>query len=314
MKISVVIPAFNAERHIGRAVRSVLAQTRAADEIIVVDDGSTDGTAEAVRSFGETVRLIQQPNAGASVARNTGIEAAAGEWIAFLDADDEWLPEKLDAQQSLHQQYPDLKWSFARLEWSHPDWSKRCLAHPDSIPGNRVFDDYLEAYCRGFYAWTGVLMVHRSVLETVGGFEPGMKRAQDTDLWFRIAYQFPQVGYIPKSLAVYHLDTPNSSTKINDQVEYMVDLIDRHRVLSEKHQRDAAFVPCITSMLQVWIRRIIKRQRTQDALMLTNRYSSFLPRRFRREMYFRLFVPWLGPRIADAVDAVKKRYRSKGCR
>ncbi|MHC5190567.1 MAG: glycosyltransferase family 2 protein, partial [Planctomycetota bacterium] len=84
MKISVVIPAYNAEKHIARAIDSVLAQTRPADEIIVVDDGSTDATAEVVRSYGEKVIFIQQENAGVSVARNAGIEAASGDWIAFL--------------------------------------------------------------------------------------------------------------------------------------------------------------------------------------------------------------------------------------
>ncbi|HOM77565.1 MAG TPA: glycosyltransferase family A protein, partial [Anaerohalosphaeraceae bacterium] len=88
--ISVVIPAYNCQAYIRRAIDSVLGQSRPADEIIVVDDGSTDGTAEAVRTYGAKVILIQQENAGVSAARNAGIRAASGDWIAFLDADDEW--------------------------------------------------------------------------------------------------------------------------------------------------------------------------------------------------------------------------------
>ncbi len=87
--VSVVIPAYNAEKYIGRAIDSVLAQTRQPDEIIVVDDGSTDNTPNAIKSYGSKVYYIHQENGGASVARNTGIEAAKSEWIAFLDADDE---------------------------------------------------------------------------------------------------------------------------------------------------------------------------------------------------------------------------------
>ena len=98
MKISVVIPAYNAAAWIRRAVNSVLSQTRPADEIIVVDDGSTDGTGDIVRMYDGRVRLLQQANAGAAAARNTGILAATGDWIAFLDADDEWLPQKLQRQ------------------------------------------------------------------------------------------------------------------------------------------------------------------------------------------------------------------------
>jgi glycosyltransferase involved in cell wall biosynthesis len=311
MTISVIIPAWNAERHIARAIDSVLAQTRPAEEIIVVDDGSTDGTAEAVRAFGTRVQLICQPNGGASVARNTGIAAATGQWIAFLDADDEWLPEKLRLQAERHQQYPALQWSFTRLEWARPEWPTHRLAHPDAAPKTGVFEDYLAAYCAGFFMSTITVMVHRSVFEAVGGFEPGMKRAQDNDLWFRIAYQFPQVGYIPRSLAVYHLDTPNSSTKINDSVEFMTALIERHRDLSQQFNRAEAFRPCITHTLQVWIRQLQAQKRKQEAMLLLNRFASFLSGRFRREMYFRLFVPGLGPAIADVCDGIKKRCRGK---
>ncbi|MHC5141971.1 MAG: glycosyltransferase family 2 protein, partial [Planctomycetota bacterium] len=111
MKISVVIPAYNAEKHIARAIESVLAQTRPADEVIVIDDGSSDATAEVVRSFGDKVIFIQQENAGASVARNAGIEAATSDWIAFLDADDEWLPNKLQLQVEHFKRNPDLLWA-----------------------------------------------------------------------------------------------------------------------------------------------------------------------------------------------------------
>ena len=99
IRISAVIPAYNCEKYIGRAIQSVLSQTRPVDEIIVVDDGSTDTTAEIVRSFGDKVKLIQQENAGECAARNTGIKAASCQWVAFLDADDEWLPEKIERSE-----------------------------------------------------------------------------------------------------------------------------------------------------------------------------------------------------------------------
>jgi glycosyltransferase involved in cell wall biosynthesis len=111
MKISAVIPAYNCEAHIARAIDSVLNQTHPADEIIIVDDGSSDDTVQAVRSYGDKVTLIQQENAGASAARNTGIEAATGNWIAFLDADDEWLPDMLQRQTDILTQHPHLVWT-----------------------------------------------------------------------------------------------------------------------------------------------------------------------------------------------------------
>ncbi|MHC4551242.1 MAG: glycosyltransferase family 2 protein, partial [Planctomycetota bacterium] len=210
MKISVVIPAYNAERTIGRAIDSVLAQTRAADEVIVVDDGSTDGTADVVRGYGEKVMLIQQENAGVSVARNKGIEAATSDWIAFLDSDDEWLPEKLKLQSNHLQRHPDLKWTYGNF-YKKQGYLQQIPAHVSpglsSFLNDEVFDDYLTAYANYGYAWTGTLMIQRDVFGVVGAFEPGMKRAQDTDLWFRIAYQFPQIGYVSEPLAIYHLDT-----------------------------------------------------------------------------------------------------------
>jgi glycosyltransferase involved in cell wall biosynthesis len=99
VKVSALIPTYNRREHVFRAIDSVLAQTSPVDEIIVVDDGSTDGSAEAVRSFyGSRVTLIQQKNSGVSAARNRGIREARGEWIAFLDSDDVWFPTKLERQ------------------------------------------------------------------------------------------------------------------------------------------------------------------------------------------------------------------------
>ena len=314
MRISVVIPAYNAARTVGRAIDSVLAQTRAADEIIVVDDGSTDGTAEVVGGYGEKVQLIVQDNAGVSVARNRGIEAATGEWIAFLDSDDEWLPEKLEYQADHLARHPDLVWTYTNLSWRKQDKVKLHPAHsatfpPDLLVEPEVLNDYLLAYAAGFFASTITLLIRRDILDKAGLFVPGMKRAQDTDLWFRIAYQFPKVGCIPRPLAVYHLDTPGSSTKINDEIDFMVRLIDRHMVLSKQFSRQEAFVPCVVVMLQTWIRGFLDQSRRSDARQLLNRFSTYLPGRFRREVRFRLVLPGVGDGVVGLVFRLKQCIR-----
>src|SRR5687767_7087291 len=96
--VSAIVPAFNAQAHIGEAVESILAQTYQSVECLVIDDGSTDGTSSVVDGFGSHVRLIQQINAGVAAARNRGVREAKGRFVAFLDADDVWLPDKLARQ------------------------------------------------------------------------------------------------------------------------------------------------------------------------------------------------------------------------
>ena len=112
MTVSVVIPCYNREGILGRAIRSALAQTVPPLEIVVVDDGSTDGSADVARGFGGCVRVIEQPNGGAAAARNRGIEAARGDWIAFLDSDDEWHPEKLALQLAAAERFPETRLVF----------------------------------------------------------------------------------------------------------------------------------------------------------------------------------------------------------
>jgi glycosyltransferase involved in cell wall biosynthesis len=313
MKISVIIPAYNSEQTIRRALDSVLNQTRPPEEIIVVDDGSMDKTAEAVRAYGEKVRLIRQENAGVSVARNTGITAAAGDWIAFLDADDEWLPEKLQRQTYHLARHPELRWTYGNFYLAKPNREPLTPAHVSSKVTERLndqtFDDYLLAYTAGSYAWTSVLIINRDVFAKTGLFEPGMRRAQDNDLWFRIAYQYPAVGYLPEPLAIYHLDTPHSSTKINDDVGFMIRLVERHETLSRQHGRDEAFRPCLTHMLKVWIRTLLQQDRYSDTAALLDEFPCYLSSRFRREIRFRLMCPPLTNALAEMVIALKRKSR-----
>ena len=110
-RVSVVIPVYNLGDCVARALESVLAQTRRPDEIIVVDDGSTDRTAQELEKYKDRIRYLRQDNAGVSVARNHAIRAARCEWIAFLDGDDEWMPGYLEAQLALLERNPDLIWS-----------------------------------------------------------------------------------------------------------------------------------------------------------------------------------------------------------
>lgn len=208
--VSVVIPAYNAGECIKRAIESVLAQTFCDYEVIVVDDGSTDNTAEAVRKYGPKVRYIHQDNAGVSVARNTAIAAAKGKWIAFLDADDEWLPGKLRRQMELLRRNPDLHWCGANY-YRALGPKRASVYNVKAITKALAGRDYIENYFRlagkmRFGAETQTVIVRKDVFDELGGFEPGRVRAQDLDVWWRIAHKFPKIGYIAEPLAVAHLD------------------------------------------------------------------------------------------------------------
>lgn len=262
MRISVVIPTYNNERWLSRAIDSVLAQSRSADEILVVDDGSTDRTPEVAAAYGSKIRYLRQENAGASVARNTGIQAASGEWIAFLDADDEWLPNKLQLQIEHLQRHPDLGWTTANYMECLCESGRRAAALPekrilDCLNGGSISPDYLQTYARGLTGCTDTMLIRREVLETAGLFRPEQKRFNDLDLWLRIAYHYPRIGYLAQPLAVYHLEAGEHISIRFHNPQVIRELVHRHRKLAQEAGRMEAFGPLAAHLLQRWMRGML---------------------------------------------------------
>ncbi len=315
LKVSVVIPAHNAGQTIRRAIDSVLGQTLPAHEIIVVDDGSTDNTADLIRSYRKRVTLIRQKNAGVSVARNSGIEASTGEWIAFLDADDEWLPDKMQRQIEHLGRMPELKWAFCAYYTKSPPSNTLELKHnmrdlPKAVREQQVVENYFQAIITyGLSAWTSSLIIHRSVFETVGMFDPGMKRAQDSDLWFRIAYRYPVAGYLPEPLAVYHMDTPGSSIKTNFDIESFQKLVHRHETLSRELKREKDARPAISCWIQYRMRALLKAHQYNGLSALLRSFEGYLPARFKQEMRFILLYPPICSPLAESIHRIKRRMR-----
>lgn len=283
MKISVVIPAYNSEKRIGRAIESVLKQTRQADEIIVVDDGSTDKTAQVVRSYGDKVCLIQQENAGVSAARNAGINAAVGGWIAFLDSDDEWFETYLQKQAALLRRNPDLVWSCANFLLCYCDENKRSekLLREQGVAllnAKDYLDDYFQAFIQKAWGCTDTVMVQKQVLIETGGFLPNQPTAEDLDLWWRIAYLYPKIGYVPEPLAVYHTHTAGSATKTFKDPQFISDLIARHLQLAEQHNSLDRFKPCAQHMLRFWIHKYLHDGRIKSVRKMVLQFEFLLPR------------------------------------
>jgi glycosyltransferase involved in cell wall biosynthesis len=186
MNISVIIPTYNRAHLLSRALNSVLVQTLPAQEIIVVDDGSTDNTADLMTSEFSQCCYLQQSNLGVSAARNRGIEAATGEWLAFLDSDDEWLPGKLEAQHNLLQQHPDIKICHTEEIWiRNGKRVNQMKKHAKS--GGHIFQNCLPLCVIS----PSSVIIHRSLFKEVGTFDENLPACEDYDLWLRICATHP---------------------------------------------------------------------------------------------------------------------------
>ena len=207
--ISVVIPLYNKERQIAETLRSVLQQNFQDFEIVVVNDGSTDGSVAAAESvLDERIRIIHQDNAGVSAARNRGIEEARYGLIAFLDADDRWKPDYLQTQYELTQKYSECSVFACNYEFVHADGS----VHPTIIrklpfeEENGILSNYFEvASCSHPPICSISIMVRRDAIQSIGGFPIGIKSGEDLLTWARLACR-GQIAYSRRSLAEFHVE------------------------------------------------------------------------------------------------------------
>ena len=213
--VSVVIPCHNAEHFVVAACRSVLAQ--GVDlEIIVVDDGSRDGSVAALEASGLPVRLLRQANQGVSAARNAGVAAARGEWIAFIDADDIWLPGKLRAQLALLSQHPDARMAYTAWHVWHcddPEPSAELLAQlndqaRDPLRWAGPSGDIYPELLTDCVVWTSTVLIERNLFQQAGGFDPALRIGEDYDLWLRCSRLTP-VLRVPAPLALYRMHGAN---------------------------------------------------------------------------------------------------------
>jgi glycosyltransferase involved in cell wall biosynthesis len=185
--VTALIPTYNYGRFVTQAVESALAQTYRPIEIIVVDDGSSDDTRERLAPYSERIRYIYQDNQSVAAARNTGIQAARGNLIAFLDADDLWHPHKLELQMRYLADHPSVQLlAVDRLADGAQHWpSLQDLTHPRA----RLIT-VEELVLRPHFAPSGVL-VRKECFATVGFFDSSLRNAEDYDMWIRIACRFP---------------------------------------------------------------------------------------------------------------------------
>jgi glycosyltransferase involved in cell wall biosynthesis len=271
--VSVVIPTHNYARFIPEAIESALAQDYAPLEIIVVDNGSTDETRAAIEPFRERgISYVYQEDAGPSGGRNTGIELARGELVAFLDADDAWLPGKTSAQVAHLIAHPELglvgSGAFECDATNQPTGIRK--APP--IEAEMAFEQLL---VRNFLVTTGVI-VRKRCHEVVGGFKD-MSFGEDWDLWLRIARRYP-IGFVQEPLFKRRGHPSALSFEIGDQ------LLTRYREIGEGHLPHAQ---------PAWLRPIIRRRLHSTACFYAAGYA--IDRDRKRAARLLLTSLWLDP-------------------
>lgn len=217
--VSVVIPTYNRSTYLRDALSSVLAQEGIPMEVIVVDDGSTDGTASLVESFAGAVRYLRQSRAGVSAARNRGIETSRGEWLAFLDSDDFWLHGKLSRQLEYLSAHPPTRICQTEEIWLRNGRRVNPKAYHRK-PSGYCFEHLLERCLIS----PSAVMVHRDVFDRVGLFDERLPACEDYDLWLRIGCRYP-IGLVEKPLVVKRGGHP-------DQLSASVPALDRYRIQS----------------------------------------------------------------------------------
>ncbi|MCK4628898.1 MAG: glycosyltransferase family 2 protein [Sedimentisphaerales bacterium] len=316
IKISVVMPAYNIEGYIGRAIKSVLAQTRPADEIIVVDDGSTDGTAAEIKKFGEQVRYIHQENAGLAGARNTGIKAAHYEWITFLDGDDEWLSEYLEQQTKLLQRNQDLRWSYSNFICCLCNEKRRgAKLEPRKakalLEGKEYFDNYFLASRNKASACANTTLIRREVFEQVGFFREDQTFAEDVDMWWRIAFRCPKVGYVAEPLAIYHMVRPGTLTESfqHSKVSILTGLLERHLKTAAEHHQLEQFESLASDLVTSWIRALLFEDNAAAIQNLLERFGYLVKPGFRAMVRLLIVFPRLTAGCCHTISRVVRFFK-----
>ena len=211
--VSVIIPVYNGARYLRAALESVFAQTYRPLEVIVVDDGSVDDSGDIAQSFPE-VRYVRQENQGVAAARNNAIDAARGEFFAFLDQDDLWTPEKLRLQIGHLLSHPDLGYTLTHQQFfldpgaTLPAWFRKEL---------------LASVHTGWVL--GTLVVRRAVVETVGNFATGYSAANDSDWFFRAKAAGIPMAVVPELLLLKRIHSANDSGRSKEILSELLKVV-----------------------------------------------------------------------------------------
>lgn len=222
-KISVIIPVFNGEKTIENTIKSVLSQTVTDFELIIINDGSTDGTLEIIQNLTDArLKVFSYPHANQATSRNRGLEKATSEYIAFLDADDLWTPDKLESQMDALERCPNAALAYS---WTN------CIDESDQFlhSGTRANfsgNVYQNLLLADFISNGSNALVRKRALDEVGNFNVLLPSAEDWDLWLRLASRYPFV-VVPKPQVLYRQSCRSSSSNLVKQESAMLKVIEK---------------------------------------------------------------------------------------
>ena len=221
--VSVIIPAYNCDRYIGEAIASVLAQTYTDYELIIVDDGSTDNTAQAIESYGDRINYIYQTNQGVAPARNRGLAAAQGKYIAFLDQDDFFYPHKLASQVELMEQKPHL--GMISSGWDIVN------SQGDAIDTVQPWENSRELKTQDIIIWKpvflGAMLFSHGWLKQTNGFDPTLEQTPDVDLVLRLAAIGCPAYWLKDATVGYRQHDSNASGNTLLQAQELNSMLER---------------------------------------------------------------------------------------
>jgi len=261
MKISVIIPTFNRANFLFKTITSIINQTSKVDEIILIDDGSTDNTKQICEKF--DIKYIYQKNKGVSSARNKGIKISKNNWIAFCDSDDIWEKNKIEQQMKFHQANKDILISHTNETWKFNNKIIKKKKFQQKTSGF-CFLDNIDSCKIG----TSTLLVHKLILDDVGYFDESLKACEDYDLWLRILKKY-QLGYIEDELI----------TKIaghKGQLSFETPMMDIYRIKALLKHKNSKFQQEVKKQLLKKLDIVITGAIKHNNLTVKNKYQLIL--------------------------------------